>query len=112
MSVDLPQPFGPRMQTCSPVAISRFTLRRAAWSPRITVTFFRSRSGGAKEFFHLVGRICIAGPILTERGVEPNVGTRGVVLELESVASVAKARLMRGDLRGSQSSRLLKTWVS
>src|SRR5690242_10335390 len=52
MSVDFPQPFGPRTQTCSPEAISRFTSRSAAWSPRITVTFLSRRSGGATLLLH------------------------------------------------------------
>src|SRR5215467_3801448 len=46
MSVDLPQPFVPRLHTCSPAAISRLTSFSAAQSPRMTVRFRKERSGG------------------------------------------------------------------
>ena len=46
MSVDLPEPLGPRMQTCSPTAMRRERPSRATFWPRRTVMFCRSRSGG------------------------------------------------------------------
>src|ERR1700746_1696831 len=61
MSVDLPQPFGPRMHTCSPAAISRFTSRNAAESPRITVTFFSDSRGGATRLLRSDGRRSVKG---------------------------------------------------
>src|SRR5713101_3059846 len=50
MSVDLPQPFGPRMQTCSPAAICTVTSSNAARSPRMTVICLRESRGGEAEF--------------------------------------------------------------
>jgi len=46
MRVDLPEPLGPRMQTCSPTAIRRQRRSRATFWPRRTVMLCRSRSGG------------------------------------------------------------------
>src|SRR5215471_15725933 len=40
------------MHTCSPASISRFTLRSAAESPRITVTFLSKRRGGGTALLH------------------------------------------------------------
>src|SRR5579872_2188598 len=39
MSVDLPEPFGPRMATCSPCAMEKVSPSSARLLPRITVTF-------------------------------------------------------------------------
>src|ERR1035438_5013949 len=46
MKVDLPQPFGPMMATCSPAPIFSETSFRASVSPRITVTRSNSMSAG------------------------------------------------------------------
>src|SRR5579859_3686783 len=46
ISVDLPQPFGPRIHTCSPASMHREMSSSAARSPRITVTCFSASSGG------------------------------------------------------------------
>src|SRR5580692_3920693 len=49
ISVDLPQPFGPNMQTCSPAPMRSDTpssAGRAEDSPRTTVTSCKARSGG------------------------------------------------------------------
>src|SRR5262249_44009931 len=46
MSVDLPQPFGPRIAMCSPDPMVRLIFRRAIFSPRMTVTLRRSIKGG------------------------------------------------------------------
>src|ERR1700674_5170293 len=51
ISVDLPHPLGPRIQTCSPAPICNVTSSRAGRCsrvPRRTVTCFRERSGGAE----------------------------------------------------------------
>src|SRR5882762_4949568 len=40
MSVDLPQPFGPRIATCSPASTRRLKSSSATLSPRMTRTFF------------------------------------------------------------------------
>src|SRR5580698_6483446 len=45
MSVDLPQPLGPRMATCSPTPIRKLTSRSTVFSPRITQTRSSSMSG-------------------------------------------------------------------
>src|ERR1700748_2380517 len=50
MRVDLPQPFGPRMQTCSPEPILSEMSWRAARSPRMTVTWLRARSGALGDW--------------------------------------------------------------
>src|SRR6267378_975450 len=52
ISVDLPHPLGPRIQTCSPAPICNVTSSRAGRCsrvPRRTVTCFRERSGGDEE---------------------------------------------------------------
>src|SRR5438874_6343870 len=58
ISVDLPQPFGPRMATCSPASMRRFTSCSTTLSPRATFTFsisrkeaiaFRIAAGGPKN---------------------------------------------------------------
>src|SRR5208282_5037466 len=49
ISVDLPQPFGPRMQTCSPASMRSETpssAGRSVDSPRTTVTSCKARRGG------------------------------------------------------------------
>src|SRR4029077_15022024 len=46
ISVDLPQPFGPRMHTCSPASMRKEMSSRAATSPRITVTCCSASNGG------------------------------------------------------------------
>src|SRR5690349_1620137 len=69
MSVDFPQPFGPRIHTCSPAAISRFTFRSATRSPRMTVTFLNERRGGATVLRQVRQGVCDSIPataILTE----------------------------------------------
>src|SRR5258708_1446104 len=80
ISVDLPQPFGPKMHTCSPHAISRSMPWRAARSPRITLTRLKESRGARVEF--ILGSIAwtAAGPrgandcvILTERGYHARV---------------------------------------
>ena len=48
MSVDFPQPLGPRMATCSPAPMVRLRLRSAMLSPRMTVTFKSSIRGGVE----------------------------------------------------------------
>src|SRR6516165_209252 len=45
ISVDLPEPFGPRMHTCSPAPMESVTSSSAARGPRITVTRFISIRG-------------------------------------------------------------------
>src|ERR1700722_12330611 len=47
MRVDFPQPFGPRMATCSPELIRRLKLSRATLSPRMTCTFCKSTRAGS-----------------------------------------------------------------
>src|ERR1035437_7824542 len=44
ISVDFPQPFGPRIATCSPVRILRFTSSSTTRSPRATFTWRNSRN--------------------------------------------------------------------
>src|SRR5215472_14274431 len=92
MSVDLPQPFGPRMHTCSPAAISRFTSRSAAWSPRITVTFFSKRSGGGTGFLHLSGAFPLHAHLSREGGAAQGVqkGGRNARLRLKEKQSGVK----------------------
>src|SRR5713226_6963056 len=46
MRVDFPEPFGPRIATCSPAAIDSVIRSSAIFSPRWTVTFRNSISGG------------------------------------------------------------------
>src|SRR5215469_137688 len=46
INVDLPQPFGPRIATCSPWPIRRLKSRSAVLAPRITVTLRSSMRGG------------------------------------------------------------------
>src|SRR6478609_11858142 len=49
--VDLPEPFGPRIATCSPRAIWRVRLRLITLSPRTRVTPAKSmRRGEATDF--------------------------------------------------------------
>jgi len=50
ISVDLPQPFGPKMHTCSPHTISRVMSWMATRSPRMTVTCARESRGAGMEF--------------------------------------------------------------
>jgi hypothetical protein len=45
INVDLPQPLGPRIATCSPCAIEMLTLSNAMRSSRRTVTFSSSIRG-------------------------------------------------------------------
>src|SRR5215831_10781539 len=45
ISVDFPQPFGPRMATCSPSRIESVIPSRAIFSPRYTVTLLNSING-------------------------------------------------------------------
>src|SRR5215831_1948122 len=92
MSVDLPQPFGPRMHTCSPAAISRFTSRSAAWSPRITVTFFSERRGGATESFTSSGTFPLRAHLNREGGAAQGVqkGGRNARLRLKEKQSGVK----------------------
>src|SRR5579863_2752714 len=47
ISVDFPQPFGPRMATCSPALIGRLKSSSATLSPRMTRTFFKSTRAGS-----------------------------------------------------------------
>src|SRR5579863_4764675 len=47
ISVDFPQPFGPRMATCSPALIRRLKSSSATLSPRMTRTFFKSTRAGS-----------------------------------------------------------------
>src|SRR5437868_6920346 len=61
MSVDLPQPFGPRMATCSPASMRRFTSCSTTLSPRATFTFSISR----KEA--IAFRIAAGGPKTSAR---------------------------------------------
>src|SRR5712664_4994109 len=83
ISVDLPQPFGPKMHTCSPHAISRSMPWRAARSPRITLTRLKESRGARVEF--ILGSIAwnASAPrganhsvILTERGFHASVHGR------------------------------------
>src|SRR5579862_6360042 len=46
ISVDFPQPLGPRIATCSPALIRRLKSSSATLSPRITRTFFKSTRAG------------------------------------------------------------------
>src|ERR1700676_13161 len=46
ISVDLPQPFGPRMAACSPAWMRRAMSWRTVFSPRITVRLRKSSNGG------------------------------------------------------------------
>src|SRR5277367_958329 len=46
MNVDLPQPLGPRMATCSPAWMRRVMLWRTVFSPRITEMLVKWSSGG------------------------------------------------------------------
>src|SRR5579862_6754468 len=46
ISVDFPQPFGPRIATCSPAPIVSEKSRSAMLAPRITVTLRSSIRGG------------------------------------------------------------------
>src|ERR1700687_2040025 len=46
ISVDLPQPFGPKMHTCSPASMRKEMSSSAARSPRITVTCCSASNGG------------------------------------------------------------------
>src|SRR5712664_2917704 len=50
MSVDLPQPFGPRIATCSPASTRRLKSSSATLSPRMTRTFFKSTRDGPIRF--------------------------------------------------------------
>src|SRR5665213_4484181 len=47
MSEDFPQPFGPRIATCSPELIRKLKSSRATLSPRMTRTFFKSTRAGS-----------------------------------------------------------------
>src|SRR4051812_40486174 len=49
MSVDLPQPLGPRIATCSPTPIRRETSFNASVSPRITDTLWNSIRAGVNS---------------------------------------------------------------
>src|ERR1035441_1980619 len=81
ISVDLPQPLGPRMATCSPTPTRRLTSRRTVFSPRITHTRSSSMSGGwsdgtGEQFLQLAARqhdgigfhAAGAGGLLRQRG--------------------------------------------
>src|ERR1035437_5514616 len=46
ISVDLPQPLGPRMATCSPASIFRLMSCRTVLAPRATLTCSSSRKDG------------------------------------------------------------------
>src|SRR6266702_488479 len=46
ISVDLPQPLGPRMAMCSPASTRRLMSWRTVFSPRAMLTFSSSRKGG------------------------------------------------------------------
>src|SRR2546428_3186574 len=56
----LPQPFGPRMHTCSPRAISRLMSCSAARSPRMTVTCARESRGSGVAF--ILGSVVVTIP--------------------------------------------------
>src|ERR1039457_6421582 len=45
ISVDLPEPLGPRITACSPCAMERVTPSSTTRSPRCTVTFWKSMRG-------------------------------------------------------------------
>src|SRR5580700_2834484 len=49
INVDFPQPFGPRMHTCSPESMRKVTSSSAARSPRITVTWFSDKRAGLPD---------------------------------------------------------------
>src|SRR5437867_710236 len=49
MRVDLPQPFGPRMATCSPIGIDRVMRSSTIRLPRNTVASRNSSRGSIKE---------------------------------------------------------------
>src|ERR1017187_8175550 len=49
ISVDLPQPLGPRMATCSPTPMRRLTSRSTIFLPRITQTRSMSISGRSSD---------------------------------------------------------------
>src|ERR1700730_2768810 len=51
--VDLPQPFGPRMATCSSPRITRLKSFRTTLSPRITEIFCKSSRAGSCRFIVL-----------------------------------------------------------
>src|SRR6266849_1625396 len=51
--VDLPQPFGPRMATCSSPRITRLKSFRTTLSPRITEIFCKSSRAGSCRFMVL-----------------------------------------------------------
>src|SRR6266852_9983465 len=84
ISVDLPQPFGPRIHTCSPHAIFRVMSRSATRSPRITLARSKESRGAGVKF--ILGSMAwtVAWPhvandnvILTERRYQArNQGTR------------------------------------
>ena len=46
ISVDLPQPFGPRMATCSSAPMRRLKLSSAIFWPRMTRRLWKSSRGG------------------------------------------------------------------
>src|ERR1700675_468515 len=49
ISVDFPQPLGPRIATCSPALILRLKSSSATLSPRMTRTFFKSTRAGSMK---------------------------------------------------------------
>src|SRR2546430_7286617 len=59
IKVDLPPPFGPNMQTCSPEAISRLMSWRATRSPRMTVTCARESRDAGMAF--ILGSMALVG---------------------------------------------------
>src|SRR5947207_1678663 len=65
MKVDLPQPLGPRMATCSPCAMERVIPERATRSSRRTLTLWSSISGVNPLFYR---RVIAQAPVRAQRG--------------------------------------------
>src|SRR2546428_1878854 len=81
ISDDLPQPFGPRMATCSPCRISKEMESSARLRPRIRVTLWNSRSGDAgiakiilpmRTLWIGIGLLALAGAMPAQRTEELN----------------------------------------
>src|SRR5580698_6987406 len=73
MSVDLPQPLGPRMATCSPVRMVRFTSCSTTRSPRATFTLRNSRNS-----LSLTASIPVSTPKFSRRS--PPVRLNGLTI--------------------------------